>query len=465
MPQGSPSALRDWISDTGSRDRYFHALDASAALTDLDHGSSLGGKLQSLAGRSVLIATRTQLTAGLALIELDGLARRLTLLPPDMRSDYLPAVVTKAEIDAIVTDDPQAYANLNVASIVTCSPIVTPAAGITADRLRTEWVLFTSGTTGMPKMVVHTLEGLTAAIKRNEKKDGPVIWGTFYDIRRYGGLQIFFRGIFDGGSLILSDAHESAADYLARLAKHGVTHMTGTPSHWRRALMSQATNLIKPEYVRLSGEIADQAVLDALRAVYPHARMGHAYASTEAGVGFDVNDGREGFPANMTGERGDVHMKVVNGSLHIRSNRAATRYLGGEPAPLVDKDGYIDTGDILELRGDRYYFVGRKGGIINVGGLKVHPEEVEAIINRHPDVQMSLAYSKRNPITGAVVVADVVLKGNPEATPDDPRIGNVRREIMQRCRENLAVHKVPATIRFVPALTVNATGKLVRHNA
>src|SRR5262249_62024212 len=130
-------------------------------------------------------------------------------------------------------------------------------------------------------------------------------------------------------------------------------------------------------------------------------KMAHADASPGGGGGFAVKAGGEGFPASMLGEHGAVHMKVVNGSLHIRSNRAATRYLGGEPAPLVASDGYIDTGDILELRGDRYYFVGRKGGIINVGGLKVHPEEVEAIINRHPDVQMSLAYSKRNPITGA----------------------------------------------------------------
>jgi acyl-coenzyme A synthetase/AMP-(fatty) acid ligase len=464
MPQGLPNALRDWVQ-TGSRDRYFWALEASVALADLARGSSLGGKLQSLAGKSVLVATRTQLTAALALIELDGVARRLTLLPPDMRAEYLPAVVTLAEIDAIVTDDPVAYGALNVAAMVPISPAIAPAAIDNADRLRTEWVLFTSGTTGMPKMVVHSLEGLTAAIKRSERKAGPVIWGTYYDIRRYGGLQIFFRGILDCGSLILSDAHETAADHLARLAKHGVTHMTGTPSHWRRALMSQAANLIAPEYVRLSGEIADQAVLDALHATYPDAKMGHAYASTEAGVGFDVNDGREGFPTSMMGETGAVHMKVVNGSLQIRSNRAASRYLGGEPTALVDKDGYVDTGDILELRGDRYYFIGRKGGIVNVGGLKVHPEEVEAIINRHPDVQMSLAYAKRNPITGAVVVADVVLKSNSNAAGDEAAAGSVRREILQRCRENLATHKVPATIRFVPALTVNATGKLVRYNA
>ncbi len=103
-------------------------------------------------------------------------------------------------------------------------------------------------------------------------------------------------------------------------------------------------------------------------------------------------------------------MKVgADGSLRIRSPRTASRYVGGE-ANLFDADGFVDTGDILERRGERYYFVGRKGGIINVGGLKVHPEEVEAVINRHPRVRMSLVRPKQSPITGAIVVADVVLE-------------------------------------------------------
>ena len=160
-----------------------------------------------------------------------------------------------------------------------------------------------------------------------------------------------------------------------------------------------------------------------------------------------------------------VQMKIVDGSLRIRSKGAAARYLGDESAALVDDEGYIDTGDIVELRDGRYYFVGRKGGIINVGGLKVHPEEVEAVINRHPDVRMSLVYPRKNPITGAVVAADVVLKENTDITGTDPRITTFRREILLHCRDNLAQHKVPVTIRFVPALTMNATGKLVRQNA
>ena len=121
--------------------------------------------------------------------------------------------------------------------------------------------------------------------------------------------------------------------------------------------------------------------------------------------------------------------------------------------------GFVDTGDIVELRGDRYYFVGRRGGIINIGGLKVHPEEVEAAINRHPSVRMSLVKARRNPITGAIVVADVVVKSRIAAAR---KADALKREIIEVCRGALDRHKVPATINFVPALEVAASGKLVR---
>jgi len=124
-----------------------------------------------------------------------------------------------------------------------------------------------------------------------------------------------------------------------------------------------------PGYVRLSGEIADQAVLDSLRRAFPASSIGHAYASTEAGVGFAVNDGLEGFPASMLREtRGGVEMKIEQGSLRIRSARTAYGYVGRDASALMDADGFIDTGDMVDLRDGRYYFVGRRGGIVNVGG-------------------------------------------------------------------------------------------------
>jgi acyl-coenzyme A synthetase/AMP-(fatty) acid ligase len=434
----------------------------SIPLRELACGTSLGGKLAALAGGSVLIATRDQITAAAALIELDGVARRMVLCPPDLPPEHLRAVAADAEADAVVGDAyAPAHHDLGAPLMVTGAITIVPAEEEVEPGHETEWVLLTSGTTGPPKLVSHNLKGLTDPIKPVERSAAPAVWATFYDIRRYGGLQIFLRAMLGTGSLILSSADETVAAHLTRLALRGVTHISGTPSHWRRVLMSGAAGAIAPSYVRLSGEIADQAVLDNLHATYPHAAIGHAYASTEAGVGFDVNDGLEGFPASYIDGRGTaVEMKVEGGSLRIRSRRTASRYIGTRGLDLFDNDGFVDTGDMVERRGDRYYFVGRRGGIINVGGLKVHPEEVEAVINSHGDVGMSLVSGRRSPIMGAIVSADVVLSEG--AGPVGLRRDEIKAEILQICRESLAEHKVPVTIRFVPSLAVTAGGKLSR---
>jgi acyl-coenzyme A synthetase/AMP-(fatty) acid ligase len=327
-------------------------------------------------------------------------------------------------------------------------------------------VLLTSGTTGAPKLVLHSLASLTAAIKPRNGASDPIVWATFYDIRRYGGLQIFLRAVLGGTSLVLTDKKESIAQFLERLHVHRATHITGTPSHWRRVLWSPSANTIAPRYVRMSGEIADQAILDNLHAVYPQAKIGHAYASTEAGVGFEVDDGREGFPANFLNERRNgVDMKVEDGSLRLRSPGIAVRYLGAARGAVVDVDGFVDTGDVIATRDDRCYFAGRTGGIINVGGSKVYPEEVETVINRHPDVRMSLVRPKKNPIMGAVVIADVVLADTLADDRTDERKSEVKREIIALCRESLTQYKIPVAISFVPSLTIAESGKLARHNA
>jgi acyl-CoA synthetase (AMP-forming)/AMP-acid ligase II len=226
--------------------------------------------------------------------------------------------------------------------------------------------------------------------------------------------------------------------------------------------MTEAARSISPVYVRLSGEVADQMILDKLRETYPNAAIVHAFASTEAGLGFEVADGQAGFPAAIV-ERaaGTAEIRISNGALQIRSARNAAGYLDGQISGLAGETGFVDTGDMVELRGGRYYFAGRRDGTVNVGGQKVHPEEVEAVINQHPDVEMSLVTGRRSPITGAIVVADVVFRAarSPRAS------GALEADIKAFCRDHLPPHKVPVTVRAVTQLDIAPSGKLVRLSA
>jgi acyl-CoA synthetase (AMP-forming)/AMP-acid ligase II len=448
------AALADTQADLD--ERWVWAASAAVRLADACAGTCLDRRSEDLADRSVVVATRDPFAAALAVIELDGLVRRLILCAPDVTRDQLATIAARSGADAIVTDGDRDLPDIDVPLPVRYTGRVTAVIHPRPGRRATEWVLLTSGTSAAAKMVCHTFATLTGAIAAPTTPASEIVWGTFYDIRRYGGLQILLRALVGGGSLVVGSPGDTVGQYLARLSAHGATHISGTPSHWRRVLMSPNALAISPRYIRLSGEIADQSILNALRSRYPNARIVHAFASTEAGVGFEVDDGLAGFPAGFIGAPGDVRLSVSDGSLRIRSNRTALGYVGETDGPLADADGFVDTGDALELRGDRYWFLGRRSGIINVGGLKVHPEEVEAAINRHPLVRMSKVRAKHSPITGSLVTADVVLEGAADAAAST-------REILRICRDALPPHKIPAVIRIVPALDVSLAGKLVRH--
>ena len=468
MRQPESRSLWDLTAGAGlAPERFVADAGGRANLADLESGNTLAVPAQDFRGKSVLISSHRQLAFVLVLLQLEGIAARIVLCPPDLAPAHLPAVLAEARVDAIVCDGTGPAAQASDASrIVACHDAIRldwqgPALRGSQGRIPTEWILFTSGTIGRPKLVVHSTGSLTGPLD-----DGPVaaadaIWSTFYDVRRYGGLQILLRALIGGGSMVLSNAGEEAAAFLARAGRSGVTHISGTPSHWRRALISGAAGRIAPRYVRLSGEIADQAILNGLATAYPMAEIAHAFASTEAGVAFEVRDGLAGFPAALIGQPGGkADLRIEDGSLRIRSPRTACRYLGDHGA-LEDAEGFVDTSDMVQLRDGRYQFIGRREGMINVGGQKVHPEEVEAFINQLPGVQMARVRAHPSPITGSLVVADIVL--HPSA--GERSLAAIKTDILAACRATLPAHKVPATLRVVASLDVADSGKISRRNA
>lgn len=323
--------------------------------------------------------------------------------------------------------------------------------------LPTEWLMTTSGTTGVPKIVPHTLRSLARSVYRfgpgTDPAEAPV-WGLLYDPTRFAGIQVVLQALIGGGELAVIDTTLPLADQVLALVDRGCTHLSATPTLWRRLMMVPGHRRLPLRQVTLGGEIADQPTLNAVRAAFPAARLSHIYASTEAGVGFSVTDGKAGFPMSYLDRApGNVRLKIEDGVLWLRP--PITALLPGQHGIEVDNAGFVRSGDRVLIEGDRVLFLGRESGLMNIGGVKVYPETVEAVVKTVPGVALVQVSAKRSPVTGALVVAEVQLD-----TDADPEV--TRRLIQETCRARLEREAVPAIIRYVAGFTTNAAGKLVR---
>ena len=454
MPWCEGACLASHVLSAAATESPLRVADASQSvcLRSLLERRLRAPATEAFFGRNVVLNLPDQLQTVAALLQLDGVARRIVLWPPGRNEDSLEHAAELANGDIILDAWP-----LGGEPVVRSRPTV-GSASRRSDRQPTEWVLTTSGTTGEPKLVVHTLASLARHIFSSTSSQHGRVWATFYDIRRYGGLQIMLRGLADG-VLLLQSPRENLTAYLARLQEAGASHVLGTPTHWRNALMAGAGEKLSPSYVRLSGEIVDQAILDQLRHAFPAAVIVHAFASTEAGLAFEVADGAAGFPSSILDVPGSIALRVVDGELGVRSDRLAAGVLGSGGFQTLSLDqGFFATGDLTVSGKGRHAFTGRRDGVVNVGGQKVHPEEVEGVINRHPAVRLSCVRGQRNAIAGALVVADIVC-AHPIVGEDAQM---VKDEILALCRQSLEPFKVPVRIALVASIEIGPSGKLNR---
>jgi hypothetical protein len=277
-------ALREYLGPE-LRGRTISDAAHVVSLTDILSLSCLGGRVAELSNRSVLLSASGQLISALALIELDGIARRILLCPPDLNPDHVQTLIEDAGIEAIVTDEPLRWSDAGVYLILGAhlpERALKPPPRI---ERATEWLMLIADRSGVPKIVRHALKDLCGPILAEGPARGErPVWASFHDVLRDDGLQIFLRAVLGGGSMVLSEHGERLADHVARLSARGVTHISGTPSDWRAFLASGAAAGFSPRDVRLTGGFADQAVFDALVHAFPSASVSHDDASTEAQV-------------------------------------------------------------------------------------------------------------------------------------------------------------------------------------
>jgi acyl-coenzyme A synthetase/AMP-(fatty) acid ligase len=398
-----------------------------------------------LAGRRIALQESNPLSLIQHLIALDGYAHAIFLIPFGLGEGERERLLGEAAIDYVISDK----------GIDLLDPATVAERGIVD---QSEWLLATSGTTGTPKILVHTLVGLAQKANRNKEKGRNFVWGLLYDPNRFAGLQVVLQALIGGSCLALATGGE-IEQRLGQMAKAGINALSATPSLWRKLLMGQAIKGCTLRQITLGGEIVDQTILDALRSHFPEARITHIYASTEAGVGFAVNDGRAGFPRPFLDEGvgGGLLRVDAEGYLYIKPADVSQHFLDSS-RQLLEEDGYINTQDLVRIVDDRVFFLGRANGSINVGGNKVHPEEVETLIHELDGVEEVMVFGKSSSIMGQLVAAKVVAGEGVDTK-------QLRGEIARHCRKQLESYKIPTMIQFVANLQANEAGKIVRDKA
>lgn len=402
-------------------------------------------------GKKVVIYGRSRQEFALLLYLLDGTASDILFLPTDINEELYQKYIEQVQVDYAAE-----YSDKNGITLIAVNTNNTVANDELAETVSTNWIIPTSGTTNVPKLVAHKLDGLTRTIKSDSDLGKKFTWGLVYDIYRFAGIQVYLQALLGGSALSIPASDMSVSSMLSFFAKSKCNTISATPSFWRKALMSPSTRELKLINITLGGEIADTQVLKSLRYQFPWAKIRHIYASTEAGVGFSVNDGQAGFPVSyINSDESGVSLKIDDsGQLCIRPSKISQHYMSG--MAMHNQDGYINTGDLVEIKNDRVIFLGRDSGAINVGGSKVQPEEVEQCILDTGLVSQVVVYAKNSSMLGSLVCANVVLCN----LDTDKKI--VKREILSQCKRSLEAYKVPAIIKFVDEIETTQSGKIKR---
>lgn len=442
-------SLLEKLYNSNPDDVLWHSPDGESIISSqlaLAIESLSLGKLQ---GRRIALAKMPVLELVTSLVLLDGIAEVLLLLPDEDESEICKERFIEVGIDLVLKAGwmmmPQ---NSHPISIDAYSSIMIKGRD-SINICKTTWFLPTSGTTGTPKLIPHTFASLTRSIKASFSGTD-YVWGSLYSLRRFAGLQVFLQSWLSGSPLILNEENVGVQQTLSRFIMSGCNALSATPSMWRKLSMHPLFDQLKLKLITLGGEIVDQGTLDMLARRMPEAKITHIYASTEAGVGFSVRDGKSGFPVSYLAKSPN------NVSLRITNDQHLWLKPPNEHLYADNESDWVDSGDIVKIEGDRVLFLGRANGSINVGGNKVMPEEIENVIKAIPEVAFVQVRARKSNIMGNLVEAFVVpLEGIPLDS-------TLRKKITSHCRERLDGFKVPAFVTMASDVTFSASGKVLR---
>jgi acyl-coenzyme A synthetase/AMP-(fatty) acid ligase len=300
--------------------------------------------------------------------------------------------------------------------------------------------LFTSGTTGVPKKVTHTFETLTRGVVVKEDKSDDV-WGFAYNPTHIAGVQVFMQALLNTNTIIrLFGLSRETIFHL--IEKYNITNISATPTFYRMLLpIEKKYNSVKR--ITSGGEKFDKELSDTLLKSFPNARVINVYAATEFGT-LLVSNG-EYFEIKPEYSK---YVKVIDSELYVHK-----KLLGESDSLSLDRTWYR-TSDMVEVVSEeplKIRFVNRKNEMINVGGYKVNPHEVEEVIKKYHNVKNCRVYGIKNSVMGNIVVADVVATENIK-----------EKDLRLYLNSILQPFKVPRIINFVDSIKVTRSGKIKR---
>ncbi len=297
-------------------------------------------------------------------------------------------------------------------------------------------VLFTSGSTGANKAAVHDLSRL---LEKYETPRQALRTLAFLQLDHIGGINTLLYTLANGGAVIVPTERSPEA-VCGAIERFQVELLPTSPTFLNLLLLSQAWehfNLSSLKLITYGTEPMPQSTLDRVHQAFPNAKLQQTYGMTEFGILRSQSRGPDSLWVRLGGEGFDV--KVVDGRLFVRARSAMLGYLNA-PSPF-DDEGYLDTGDQVEVDGEWMRILGRKSEVINVGGSKVYPAEVESVLLEMPEVVDATVRGERHPLTGHIVSTTIRL-AHPESLAD------FKTRMRQFCQGRLPSYAVPARVQF-----------------
>jgi len=264
-------------------------------------------------------------------------------------------------------------------------------------------ILFSSGTTGEPKAALHNL----CFLLEKFKKPGKILRTiTFLLFDHIGGFNTLFHTLSNSGQLVLINSRD--ADVVCKLIERYKVELLPTSPTFLNLLllnkMYEKYDLSSLKIITYGTEPMPQSTLDYLHRIFPDTILKQTYGLSEVGIVSTKSENSDSLWIKIGGD--GVETKIVDDILYIRTKSAMLGYLNA-PNPF-DNEGWFNTKDKVELREDGYMkILGRITDIINVGGEKVYPIEVEGILLKYEGVKDAHVFGEKNPLTGNIVVAEV----------------------------------------------------------